>query len=127
MSNSVKKVIQTRTAVRRAALFASEKKAIDIKILDLRKITDFTDYFIICSGVVDVHVKTIHEHIHTMMSAQGWRSKHVEGVSGSKWILADYVHFVVHIFQPDARGYYAVEKLWGDAPLVTVKGVTDLQ
>jgi len=125
LPNKPKANINVRTAVRRAALFASEKKAIDIKVLDLRKLTDFTDYFLICTGIVDVHVKTIHEHMNAMLSNLGWRAKHVEGVMGSTWILGDYIHFVTHVFQPDARGYYAVEKLWGDAPLVTIKGVTD--
>ena len=116
--------LTARTAARRSAQFAADKQAFDIVILDLRKVTDFTDYFIICSGAVDVHVRAIYEHIDSELLKIGWKPKHVEGNDNMRWILMDYVDFVVHIFQPDARGYYALERLWGDTPTVTVKGVT---
>ena len=122
--NKRKQPVQTRTAARRAAIFAAEKQALDIVILDLRKVTDFADYFIICSGAVDVHAKAIYQHVENELLKIGWKPRHVEGLDTQKWILADYIDIIVHVFQPDARGYYAVERLWGDAPRVIVKGVT---
>ncbi len=114
-----------RTAARRAALFAAEKQALDIVVLDLRNIADFTDYFIICSGAVDVHVKAIYQHIETELLKIGWKPNHIEGTDHLRWVLMDYFDVVIHVLQPDARGYYALERLWGDAPEVTVKGATD--
>ena len=113
-----------RTVARRAAQYASDKQALDVIVLDLRKVTDFADYFVICSGVVDVHVKAIYQHIEAELLKYGWKPKDVEGEDNLRWVLMDYIDIVVHVFQPDSRGYYAVEKLWGDAPQVIVKGVT---
>jgi ribosome-associated protein len=108
-----------------AANAASEKQAIDIVVLNLKEVADFTDYFLICTGVVDVHVKAIHDSIDEALRKLGTKPKHAEGLETSRWILLDYFDFVVCIFQPDARGFYAIEKLWGDAEFVTIKGVND--
>ena len=108
---------------RKAATLAAEKQAIDILVLDLRKVTDFTDYFVICSGAVDVHVKAIYEHIEAGFLKLGWRCDHIEGADTCRWVLMDYIDLLVHVFQPDTRGYYALEKLWGDALPVKVEGV----
>ena len=115
--------LTVREAVRRAAKFAAEKQAIDIVVLDLRKITDFTDYFVICSGAVDVHVKAIYEHIERELLQKGWKPKHVEGGENLRWVLLDYVDFLIHVFQPDIRGYYSLERLWGDSQQVIIKGI----
>ena len=108
-----------------AANAASDKQALDITVLDLRKVADFTDYFIICTGVVDVHVKAIHDGIDEQLRKIGVKPLHSEGLETSRWILLDYFDFLVCIFQPDARGFYAIEKLWGDADEVTIEGVND--
>jgi len=118
-----KKKLTTRTAARRAALIASEKQAIDIIVLDLRKVADFCDYFVICSGAVDVHVKAIYQHIEAELIKIGWKPKHTEGTENYRWVLMDYFDLVVHVFQSDARGYYSLERLWGDTPRVIVKGL----
>jgi len=115
--------LTVRTAARRAAIFASEKQAIDILVLDLRKVTDFTDYFVICSGAVDVHVRAIYNHIDDELRKIGWKPRHVEGTEKHRWVLMDYIDLIVCIFQPDARGYYSLERLWGDANLVRVKEI----
>lgn len=106
-------------------MYAAEKKAVDIIVLDLRKVTDFTDYFIICTGVVDVHVKAIYEHIESELLQYGWKPKHIEGQENNRWVLMDYFDLIIHVFQPDARGYYAVERLWGDAQHVRIKEIED--
>lgn len=110
-----------RTAARRAALFASEKQAIDIIVLDLRKVTDFCDYFMICSGAVDVHIKAIYQHIENELVKIGWKPNHIEGRENYRWVLMDYIDLVVHVMQPDARGYYSLERVWGDAPRVRIR------
>lgn len=117
------KPLTVRTAAHRAAVLASEKQAIDIVVLDLRKVTDFTDYFVICSGAVDVHVKAIYDYIDNELRKIGWKPRHVEGVENCRWVLMDYIDLVVNIFQPDARGYYSLERLWGDASPVRVKEI----
>jgi len=119
----VKKKLTSRTAARRAALFATQKQAIDIIVLDLRKVADFCDYFVICSGAVDVHVKAIYQYVEEELTKIGWKPRHTEGTENYRWVLLDYIDLVVHVFQSDARGYYALERLWGDAPRVQVKGL----
>lgn len=99
-----------------AAKLALEKSGQDIVILDLRKLTDVASYFVVCTGSVDVHVKAIADHIVDTLKTKNTKAWHVEGYKGLSWVLLDYVHVVVHIFQPESRNYYALEKLWGDAP-----------
>ncbi len=113
--------LTVRTAARRAAIFASEKQAIDVIVIDLRKVTDFTDYFVICTGAVDVHVRAIYDHIDVELRKIGWKPRHVEGRQNYRWVLMDYIDMIVNIFQPDARGYYSLERLWGDALPVRIK------
>jgi len=107
----------------RAAELASEKQAVDILVLDLREVTDFADFFVICSGVVDVHVRAIYDSIESELTKLGMKPKHVEGQENLRWVLMDYVDIVVNVFQPDARGYYSLERLWGDATVVNIEGI----
>jgi ribosome-associated protein len=99
------------------ARLAAEKKAIDLVELDLRDVLDYTDYFLVCSGNTTRQTKAIHDGI-----LEGLKREHdtlprrVEGASRADWILMDYLDVVVHIFTPDARSYYRLEELWGEAP-----------
>jgi ribosome-associated protein len=97
--------------------FAVEKNGIDIKILDLRKCSDVADYFVICTGSVDVHIKAIADNIVDKLRDKGVKVWHKEGYQALNWVLLDYITVVVHIFQPEVRTRYALEKLWGDAPV----------
>ena len=92
-----------------------EKKGLDILLMDLRSSTDTTDFFILCSGTSDLHVKTLADEITDTLKQEGQRPWHVEGYKVRRWILIDYVDVVVHIFRRDAREFYALERLWGDA------------
>ena len=85
-------------------------------VLDLRGISTATDYFVIASGTSDVQVKAIAEHVLDELREEGVRPQHVEGAGGGRWVLLDYVDFVVHVFHPQARSFYQLENLWGDAP-----------
>lgn len=102
--------------VRRAVEFALDRKAREVLVLDLRGISNATDYFVIASGTSDVHVKAIADGVLEGLGAEGERATHVEGVTGRRWVLLDYIDFVVHIFHPQSRVFYQLENLWGDAP-----------
>jgi len=102
--------------VRRSAELALERKALDVVVLDLRGISTATDFFVIASGTSDVQVKAIAEHVVDELKKAGVRPAHVEGMNGGRWVLIDYIDFVVHVFHPSARGFYQLETLWGDAP-----------
>lgn len=101
--------------VSRAAELALELKAHDVVVLDLRGISTATDFFVIASGNSDVQVKAIAEHVVGELKKDTVRPEHVEGLRGGRWVLIDYVDFVVHVFHPQARDFYQLETLWGDA------------
>lgn len=107
--------------VQRAAELALERKAMDVAALDLTGISNATDYFVIGSGSSDIHVRSIAEHVIEEMKKEGVRPGHVEGIEGGRWILIDYFDFVVHVFHPQAREFYQLECLWGDAPRTRVE------
>jgi len=102
--------------VRRSVALTLERKALDVAVLDLTGISSATDYFVIASGNSDVQVKAIADHVVEELKKDGVRPQHVEGMSGGRWVLIDYIDFVVHVFHPQARAFYQLENLWGDAP-----------
>jgi len=91
-------------------------KGRDIMVLDLRGLTDATDYFIVASGTSDAHVRGIADSVVEKLHRRGLRAHHVEGLSTGRWVLLDFVDFVVHLFHPEARSFYQLERLWSDAP-----------
>jgi ribosome-associated protein len=102
--------------VDRIASIASDRKAGDIRVLDVRDIVSYTDSFLICSGNTERQTKAIHDAIHDGLKKAGVLPRRVEGERQARWILMDYLDCVVHIFTPDARAYYRLEQLWGEAP-----------
>jgi ribosome-associated protein len=105
----------------RAARAALDKKASDVVILDLRKATDFTDYFVLASGTSQRQIVAIADAVQEAMRAEDLRPQHVEGYPRQEWILLDYSGFVVHIFTPRTRSFYDLERLWGGAARVEMK------
>lgn len=103
-------------AVGRSVGLALERKAQDVTVLDLQGISSATDYFVIASGSSDVQVKAIAEHVVEELKKEGVRVQHAEGMNTGRWVLLDYIDFVVHVFHPQARAFYQLENLWGDAP-----------
>lgn len=103
------------TLVRLAAETAAARKARDLVALDLRDLAGVCDYFLICSGASEVQVKAIAEAIEERLEQDGTRAWHVEGREGRRWVLLDYVEFVVHVFHEKTREYYMLDRLWGDA------------
>lgn len=88
-------------------------------MLDLRKLTEFTEFFVLCSGDSDTHVRAIAEHIVlTLKSEYTTKCLHREGYEFGHWIILDYGAVVVHILDPESREYYELERLWGDAPVI---------
>ena len=102
--------------VQRAGELALERKAAEVVALDLRGISTATDYFLLATGQSDVQVKAIADHVIAELKEHGIRPAHVEGLQGGRWVLIDYIEFVVHVFHPGAREFYQLEVLWGDAP-----------
>ena len=97
--------------------YASDVKAQDILELDLRGVLGYTDYFVIATGGTDRQTKAIHDRIHENMKKEhGLLPRRVEGLAEARWILMDYLDVIVHIFTPEARDYYRLEQLWGEAP-----------
>ena len=97
--------------------YASDVKAQEIVELDLRGVLGYTDYFVIATGGTDRQVKAVHDRIYEGMKKEhGLLPRRVEGVSESRWILMDYLDVIVHIFTPEAREFYRLEQLWGEAP-----------
>jgi|Deesub1362B_J571_1020462.scaffolds.fasta_scaffold00002_340 ribosome-associated protein len=92
------------------------KKGEEIMVLKLSELTSFTDYFIIMHGQSERQILAIYEHIETELKKINLRPLGVEGVANAEWVLMDYGDFIVHIFSRQAREYYSLEKLWGDAP-----------
>ena len=92
------------------------KKGFNVLAVDLRKLVSFTDYFVICSADSDTQVKAIADQVDKVLSDSGIKCWHKEGLKALSWVLLDYVDVVVHIFKKDAREFYNLEKLWGDAP-----------
>ncbi len=101
--------------------YALSKKALDVSILHLYPVTTMTDFFVICHGESDLQVKAIAEAVQYGMKSEGERVWHREGYEHLNWVLLDFVDVVVHVFSRDAREFYALERLWGDAKLETVK------
>jgi ribosome-associated protein len=106
----------TLATARKVAGFALEKKALDIVVMDVRKVTDVTRFFIVCSGQSTPQVKAIADHLIDSCRDSGLDIYHVEGYDSLRWVLIDLVDIVVHVFLPDVRRYYQLERLWGDAP-----------
>ena len=107
-------------AVRQAIEAASDLKARDLVVLDLRGLNDATDFFVIASGTSDAHVRGIAENVMEQMGRAGHDTHHVEGLTGGRWVLLDFVDFVVHLFHPETRSFYPLDRLWSDAPELIV-------
>jgi ribosome-associated protein len=104
----------------RAAALCLDLKANNVIVLDLSDVSDATDYFVIASGSSDTHVRAIAEHVLEELKKEGVRAHHVEGLQQGRWVLLDYIDFVVHVFHPVLREFYQLERLWSDANVVEI-------
>jgi ribosome-associated protein len=118
---ATQQTIDSAALADRIASIASDRKAIDIRVLDLRGVVSYTDFFVICSGNTERQTKAIHDAIYQDLKDDGrLLPRRSEGDREARWILLDYLDCVVHIFTPEARDYYRLEQLWGEAPARSV-------
>ena len=106
--------------MQRAIDAAQDRKAIDVVVLDLRPAEGFTDYFVIMTGQNTRQIQAISDAIQESLGAKGVKPAHIEGGDRAGWILLDYFDFIVHIFSPDTRAFYSLERLWGSADRIEV-------
>ena len=111
----------TADAVREVVAAALDKKAEDIKVLEVGELTQFTDYFLLCSGQNPRQVQAIADAVERRLREHKLRPAHVEGYQTGQWVLMDYGDFVLHVFLHERRRFYGLERLWGDAPDETAK------
>ena len=110
----------------RIGAYAADKKAIDIVELDLRGVLGYTDFFVIGTGNTERQVKAIHDGIHESMKKElGELPRRVEGLPEARWVLMDYLDVVVHVLTPEAREFYRLEQLWGEAPTLDLSTDAD--
>ena len=113
MTTRPPRVASSPTGSRR---LAADKLAVDVVVIDLHDVIGYTDFFVICSGNTERQTKAIHDGIHQGMKHDGGLlPRRVEGLTEARWILMDYLDVIVHVFTPDARDYYRLEQLWGEA------------
>jgi ribosome-associated protein len=111
------RTLEPRELADRIAAIASDVKATDIRVLDLREVLGYTDYFVIATGNTERQAKAVYDRIHKdLKDSFGLLPRREEGAREARWILMDYLDTVVHIFTPEARSFYRLEQLWGEAP-----------
>jgi ribosome-associated protein len=106
--------------IAKAVRAALDKKAIDVVVLDLRHTPAFTDFFLLCSGQNTRQVQAIADAVEESLRSAKVRPSHVEGYDRAEWILMDFFTFIVHVFSPQTREFYSLERLWGDAERIEV-------
>ena len=115
-----RKRVRLTADVSSAVHAALDKKAQDALVLDLRHTPAFTDFFFLCSGQNARQVQAIADAVEQALRARGIRPSHIEGYERAEWILMDFFSFIVHVFTPQTRAFYSLERLWGDAERVEV-------
>jgi ribosome-associated protein len=101
---------------RRVAAIADQKQAVDIVALDMRGLVSYTDFLVLCTARNQRLAKAIHDDVYGRLKAAGLLPDHVEGEREANWVLMDYLDCILHVFVPEAREYYRLETLWGEAP-----------
>ena len=122
-----KKAVRLPKQITLAIGAAEDKQAANLVVLDLRKASGFTDYFVICSGSNSRQIRAIADGVMESLAAEGQKPAHIEGYDRSEWVLLDYFDFIVHVFGPETRAFYGLERLWGNAEQVHPAGVADPQ
>ncbi len=117
-SNTIMTALDTSSLIAKAA---DDKKASQILVMDMRKLTTSTDYFIVCSGGSAIQTRAIADNIDEQLGIAGRQFLHREGYKSGEWILLDYGDCVAHIFTQESREFYGLESLWGDAAITKYK------
>ncbi len=114
--------VMAREAALRAAQLVLQKKAQNLALLEVGDITYLTDFFLICTGTSDIQVQAITDHLKDNFKQEGYQLLRLEGYRDARWVLLDYGDLVVHVFQPEERDFYNLERLWDGAPRVEEVG-----
>ena len=114
------KKIKLPKQIEHAIAAAEDKKAENLVVLDLRKAAGFTDFFVLCSGTNPRQIRAIADGIIDTLAAEGAKPAHLEGYDRSEWVLIDYFDFIVHVFAPETRTFYDLERLWGNADRIAM-------
>ena len=109
------------TSAKKIAQLMLDKKATNVDIIDVRKITSLTDFFVICTSESEPQSKAIHNYVKDELAKIGLKPWHSEGFENLKWVLLDYVDIVVHVFSKETREFYEFERLWADAKITRVE------
>jgi len=117
-----RKSVRLPEQVAHALRAAEDKKATDLVVLDLRKAAGFTDFFVIASGTNPRQIRAIADSVMAVLADEGVKPAHVEGYERSEWVLLDYFDFIVHVFAPETRLFYGLERLWGNAERIEISG-----
>jgi ribosome-associated protein len=112
-------------AIAAAVEAARDKKATDLVVLDLRRSSAFTDFFLLCTGQSTRQVKAITDAIEARLRTARRAPSHLEGYERAEWVLMDYFDFVVHVFTPETRAFYALDRLWGQAERIELPAVPE--
>jgi ribosome-associated protein len=115
--------IEVPDGVRSAVAAILDRKGLDLEVLYVGEVCDFTDFFLIAGGSSDRQVQAIADAVQERLAAAGVRPLHVEGERQAKWVLLDYGDFLVHVFDADRRSFYRLERLWSDAPRIVLPGM----
>ena len=116
----MKKQTTPKKTINKITNLMLDKKALDVTLLNVKKITPLTDYFIICTSESDPQTRAIFNHIKDGLSGEDIKPWRTEGQEYLKWVIMDYIHFVIHIFNKGTREYYDFERLWGDAKITKI-------
>ncbi|MFT5233500.1 MAG: ribosome-associated protein [Candidatus Krumholzibacteriia bacterium] len=104
----------------RAAWHLMEKLGLDLTVIDLRGRSDVCEFYVICTGQSSNQISALAKHVHTQLAGAGHKPNGLEGMTDGRWALLDFFDVVIHIFKSDARDYYNLERLWGDAPQLEI-------
>ena len=115
-----KKIPNSNNIAKKIAQLMTDKKAIDVTLINLKKITTLTDHFIICTSESDPQTRAIFNHIKDELIEDNIKPWRTEGYENLQWVVMDYINFVVHIFNKETREYYDFERLWGDAKIIKI-------
>jgi ribosome-associated protein len=121
MKSATKKETRLPPDLKRALELAVDRKGQEMMLLDLRGVSNSTDYFLLVNGTSDTHVRAIADHIIDELRKEGMKADHIEGLRTGRWVLIDFIDFVIHVFHPTAREFYQLERLWGDAPAIPIE------
>jgi len=113
--------LEGRPLAERIASLMLAKKADHVLIMDLHGITTMTDYFVLGSADSELQINAIMKHVVEQLEQESARPWHIEGTNASSWVLLDFVDVVVHLFKPETRAFYSLERLWGDAEFIEIK------